>query len=298
MDPKASLSAMLAAAASGDSLILNNANSPLGPLTFGVGAQPPSDPSNTHNQPKTQFSLNPLQLTAALAAANIRLENQQFAATSPPNNFIAASPLSSISSLSSISTIPTDGSPSAFNSLSALSPSNLHQLTKLITPGGLDVSQASAVSEPGGVFNRLRDALAQSIGSSSNGQMMPNAHSPLYSSTPMISTTQSNCSPGSQLSTTPTTSSQAYDQEDGSSSRRIRRRRPKSPRAQTAKRTNNGVEIKQEVGVLGRHIFPAGYPVLTSALEISRSFAPGNVEEPRPVREFRAILLIPLLGGR
>lgn len=274
MDPKASLSALLAATASGDSLILNSANSPLGSLAFGVGAQPTSDPSNLHNQPNTSFSINPLQLTAALAAANIRLENQQFTATSPPNNFVAASPLSSMSSLSSV---PTDASPTPFNSFSALSPSNLQQLSKLITPG-LDISQTSVGSESADVLNRLRGALVQSIGSSA-GQVMSSAHSPLHNSTSMISSAQNNCSPGGQMSTTPTAINQLLDQTDeGSASsnvvRRIRRRRPKSPKSQSAKRTNNVVEIKQEVGVLRRHIFCRP---LYRFLKISRLFAPGRV---------------------
>ncbi|KAI6191681.1 hypothetical protein M3Y97_00254200 [Aphelenchoides bicaudatus] len=245
MDPKASLSAMLAAAAS-DSLILSSANSPHGPLSFGAGVQLTAD-SNTHNQPKTPFSLNQLQLAASLAAANF--DTQQFTATSPPNNFIAASPLSSISS--SLSSVPTEASPTPFNSLSALSPSDLQQLSKLITPS-LNISQTTnTASDSTDVFNQLRNALAQNIVSSSvsNSQAMSSSHSPLYNSNMIVA---QNGSPGSQLSTTPTTSSQGYDQFDeagpstSSGSRRIRRRRPKSPKSQVAKRTNNGVEIKQE----------------------------------------------------
>lgn len=166
MDPKVSLSAMLAQVANNadSSMMLANGNSPLGSLGF--GQQTVDASTHNHHQPqvKAPFFLNSQQLTAALAAANFKFDSQQFAATSPPNNnnFIAASPLSSISS--SLSSGANDASPNSFASLSALSPSNLQQLKNLISPS-LDVVGSTQIAlgtdSSAEILQRLRGVFAQ-----------------------------------------------------------------------------------------------------------------------------------------
>jgi hypothetical protein len=266
MDPK-SLSAILAAASTDPMTLNNTTNSSLSSLAFGtqmmVGTDSGFDSSsNTHNHheaaAKTSFLLNSQQLNDVFAVANLKFDSNQFTATSPNNNFIAASPLSSISSLSSIA---TDASPTPFPSLSTLSPTDLQHLSKLISPGaGLETSSSSAANDSAEVFNRLRGVLAQSINNSSVATPIPttiqtlsNAQSPLFNP-PMISTgNQNECSLASQLNTAIDQSCMVDQMEDSmsttaSGSRRIRRRRPKSPKSQSAKKSNTAVvEIKQEV---------------------------------------------------
>lgn len=243
MDPNAvSLNAILAAV-SNDSMIFTTTSTP-NSLAFGIGVQQTTvDLCNTHNHPKTPLEfLNATQLTAL--TANLKADNQQFA-ISPPNSFIAASPLSSISSISSV----VDTSPTSLNSLSALSTTNLHNLTKLISSGPNISQMSSSVSfESTEILNRIRGVLTQ-ICSSSNGPTS-NVQSPFYN-TAIISAVNNDCSPTSQTSTTSAAHNQQHlelsDKASSNGPRRIRRRRPKSLKAQPAKKANKvEVEVKEE----------------------------------------------------
>jgi hypothetical protein len=234
MDPN--FSAMLAVAASNESLILHNTNSPLRPLTFGT-ASSLKDSSATHNhQPKTTFLLQSHEQLNALTT------------TSSNNNFIAASPLSSIGSLSSA----TDTSPASFSTLSTLSSNELEQFTKFIS-SGRSLSSVVGVSSSDSVelLNRLTGALAQTMNSSSIISTTPlsNTQSQLFN-TPMISSSHS--SVNSEVNNSPLNDA-SFDQPDEAASsingpRRIRRRRPKSPKLQSLKKPNN-IVIKQEVSI-------------------------------------------------